>query len=44
MTLQQKYDQEKLIVEDIFRKVILLHGKFDSCYFDNGSQYLKKQE
>jgi len=38
------YDnQEELIVEDTFRKVILLHGKFDACYFDNGSQYVAKQ-
>lgn len=38
------YDnQEELIVEDTFRKVILLHGKFDSCYFDNGSQYVARQ-
>lgn len=38
------YDnQEELIVEDTFRKVILLHGKFDACYFDNGSQYVARQ-
>lgn len=37
------YDnKEELIVKDIFRKVILLHGIFDSYYFDNGSQYHKK--
>ncbi|MEF9940622.1 MAG: DDE-type integrase/transposase/recombinase [Clostridium sp.] len=38
------YDnQEELIVEDTFRKVILLQGKFDACYFDNGSQYVARQ-
>ena len=38
------YDsQDELIVEDTFRKVILLHGKFDACYFDNGSQYVARQ-
>ena len=36
-------NQEELIVEDTFRKVILLHGKFDACYFDNGSQYVARQ-
>ena len=38
------YDcQEEWIVEDTFRKVILKAGKFDGCYFDNGSQYVAKQ-
>ena len=40
----QFYDnQEESIVEDTFRKVILKAGKFDACYFDNGSQYIAKQ-
>ena len=40
----QFYDnQEETIVEDTFRKVILRYGKFDACYFDNGSQYIAKQ-
>lgn len=40
----QFYDnQQEAIVEDTFRKVILKAGKFDSCYFDNGSQYIAKQ-
>ena len=29
--------------EDTFRKVILKAGKFDTAYFDNGSQYVAKQ-
>lgn len=38
------YDnQEEAIVEDTFRKVILKAGKFDACYFDNGSQYVARQ-
>lgn len=38
------YDnQEEVIVEDTFRKSILKFGKFDVCYFDNGSQYIAKQ-
>lgn len=38
------YDnQEEAIVEDTFRKSILKFGKFDVCYFDNGSQYIAKQ-
>lgn len=38
------YDnQEEVIVEDTFRKVILKAGKFDAAYFDNGSQYVAKQ-
>ena len=33
------YDsQEEAIVEDTFRQAILRYGKFDACYFDNGSQ------
>lgn len=40
----QFYDnQEEGIVEDTFRKVILKAGKFDTAYFDNGSQYVAKQ-
>ena len=35
--------QEESIVEDTFRKVVLKAGKFDTCYFDNGSQYIAKQ-
>ena len=32
------YDsQEEAIVEDTFRQAILRYGKFDACYFDNGS-------
>lgn len=38
------YDnQEETIVEDTFRNAILKYGAFDSCYFDNGSQYVAKQ-
>lgn len=38
------YDnQEETIIEDTFRKAILATGKFDSCYFDNGSQYIARQ-
>ena len=38
------YDnQEESIVEDTFHKVILKAGKFDACYFDNGSQYIARQ-
>ena len=38
------YDnQEELIVEETFREVILKHGAFEACYFDNGSQYVAKQ-
>ena len=40
----QFYDnQEESIVEDTFRKVILKAGKFDTAYFDNGSQYVANQ-
>ena len=35
--------QEESIVEDTFRKVVLKAGKFDACYFDNGSQYIARQ-
>ncbi|MBM6855924.1 transposase, partial [Mediterraneibacter glycyrrhizinilyticus] len=35
------YDnQEKGIVEDTLRKAVLKAGKFDTCYFDRGSQYI----
>lgn len=38
------YDnQEESIVEDTFHKAILKAGKFDACYFDNGSQYIARQ-
>ena len=38
------YDnQEETIVEDTFRKAVLKYGRFDKCYFDNGSQYIAKQ-
>ena len=38
------YDnQEETIVEDTFRKAALKYGRFDKCYFDNGSQYIAKQ-
>lgn len=40
----QFYDnQEEAIVEDTFRKVVLKAGRFDTAYFDNGSQYVAKQ-
>lgn len=40
----QFYDnQEEAIIEDTFHKAITRHGKFDACYFDNGTQYLAKQ-
>lgn len=40
----QFYDnQEETIVEDTFHKVILKFGRFDKCYFDNGTQYAAKQ-
>ena len=31
------------LVEDTFRQAILRYGKFDACYFDNGSQYIARQ-
>lgn len=38
------YDsQDEAIVEDTFHQVILRYGKFDACYFDNGSQYIARQ-
>lgn len=38
------YDnQTEDVVEDTFHKVLLVAGKFDACYFDNGSQYIAKQ-
>ena len=38
------YDnQEGAIVEDTFHTVLLRHGKFDACYFDNGKQYVARQ-
>ena len=35
--------REESIVEDTFRKAVLKAGKFDACYFDNGSQYIARQ-
>ena len=35
--------QDEYCVEDVFRKAILKHGKFDKAYTDNGSQYLSRQ-
>lgn len=38
------YDnQEETILEDTFHTVIMRSGKFDACYFDNGTQYIAKQ-
>ena len=38
------YDnQEAEVVEDTFRTAIIRYGKFDTCYFDNGSQYIARQ-
>ena len=38
------YDnQEATIVEETFRKAILLHGHFDAAYCDNGKQYISAQ-
>ncbi|MBP5249865.1 MAG: transposase family protein [Lachnospiraceae bacterium] len=38
------YDhQEETIVEDTFHQAIDRFGRFDSCYVDNGSQYVAKQ-
>ena len=38
------YDnQEETIVEDTLHQAILRYGKFDACYFDNGTQYIAKQ-
>lgn len=38
------YDnQEEAIVKDTFHQAILRYGKFDTVYFDNGSQYIAKQ-
>ncbi len=38
------YDsQDETIVEDTFHQAILKYGKFDSCYCDNGSQYIARQ-
>ncbi len=34
---------KEAIIEDTFRQVILKAGKFDTAYFDNGSQYVAKQ-
>ena len=37
------YDnQEEAIVEDTFHKAVLKYGRFDKCYFDNGTQYVAK--
>lgn len=38
------YDnQESAIVQDTFHNLIDHYGKFDTCYFDNGSQYVDHQ-
>lgn len=38
------YDnQDEIAIADTFRKAILNYGKFDRCYFDNGSPYIAKQ-
>lgn len=38
------YDnQEETIVEDTFHRAIDRFGRFDSCYVDNGSQYVARQ-
>lgn len=38
------YDnQEEGVVKNTFRQAILEYGKFDACYFDNGSQYISRQ-
>ncbi len=38
------YDnQEEEVVEDTFHQAILKYGKFDSCYIDNGTQYVARQ-
>ena len=36
-------NQEESIIEDTFHTVLLRAGKFDACYFDNGTQYSAKQ-
>lgn len=36
-------NQEEIIVEDTFHKVLLKAGKFDTAYVDNGSQYVARQ-
>ena len=35
--------QDEYCVEDVFRKTILKHGKFERGYTDNGSQYISNQ-
>ena len=35
--------QDESIVEDTFRSAITHYGKFDACYFDNGTQYIARQ-
>jgi transposase InsO family protein len=35
--------QDEYCVEDVFRKAILKHGRFNKAYTDNGSQYLSRQ-
>ena len=40
----QFYDnQSEEIVHDSFHQAVLLHGKFDQAYCDNGSQYISGQ-
>lgn len=45
LALSSRYydNQEEAIVSETFRDAILKYGAFDSCYFDNGSQYVAKQ-
>ena len=45
MILASRYyaKQDGEIVEDTFHTVLLRYGKFDACYFDNGSQYVAHQ-
>lgn len=35
--------QDETIVEDTFHQAIIRYGTFDSCYLDNGTQYVAKQ-
>ena len=38
------YDNKSAsVVEDSIHKAVLLYGKFDACYTDNGSEYISKQ-
>lgn len=35
--------QEEDVIEDTFHMAVLKHGKWDTCYCDNGSQYIAAQ-